>query len=151
MMTRVWMVVDRRAEIYLFLVAKRTFSPLIVWLLAKSVRRERQSSACSHASVLWLRVLLCRALRFTLAFVFFMLFSSECGNCSGGLWEEAAKRIPLRMYKRSGAVCISTGYEIPLASEESRTSEESGPGFTFRTEWDRNRNLQVLLCVFMCI
>lgn len=42
------------------------------------------------------------------------------GNRSGGLWEEAAKRIPLRMYKRSGAVCIGSDYEIPLASEESK-------------------------------
>lgn len=49
-----------------------------------------------------------------------------CGNRFGGLWEEAAKkRIPLRMYKRSGAVCISSDYEIPLASEESRTSAEA--------------------------
>lgn len=42
------------------------------------------------------------------------------GNRSGGLWEEAAKRIPLRMYKRSGAVCMGSDYEIPLASEESK-------------------------------
>lgn len=44
------------------------------------------------------------------------------------------KRIPLHMYKRSGAVCNSSDCEIPLASEESRTSGERSPGYTFTTE-----------------
>lgn len=64
-----------------------------------------------------------------------------------GLWEEAAKRIPLRMYKRSGAACISSDYEIPLASEESRRREERGPGCAFTTGLETQE--QVLLCMFV--
>lgn len=110
----------------------RTMETCLFWLhLAPSCLRSavEESSACSHESALWLRLPRGGALQFALTFVFFVLFSSEgsmCGNRSGGLWEEAAKkRIPLRMYKRSGALCISPDYEIPLASEESRTSEEA--------------------------
>lgn len=91
---------------------------------AKDVGRD-QSSARSHASALRSRPPRCRAAAFVF---FFFFFFSRClvasGNCSGGPVGGSCKkkkRIPLHVYKRSGAACNSSGCEIPPASEESRT------------------------------
>lgn len=134
MMSGVRLIDNKRVSDLFVLVAERNSCSSLIGVLVKSVGRDKVQRVLTR--------LCCgcgcyAAERCSLA-VAFSLFRvwlrvSVCGNCSGGLWEEAAKRIPLHMYKRSGAVCSNSGCEIPLASEESRTSGAHSPGCTLRT------------------
>lgn len=126
MMSGVRLVVKKRAVTGLFWL--QHWSSLIK---VKNVGIETKFSVFSRESALWLRLPRCRALQVAEAFVFFMLFSSEWVRVGTVLVGGSCKRIPLHMYKRSGAVCNGSDCEIPLASEESRNEWRAQPRLYF--------------------
>lgn len=122
----------------------------VLFVLVAQQLKNVGSSACSRESALWLRLLRGSALQFALAFVFFMLFSSEWA-CVGTVLVACGRKLRKKGFRyvcTKGQALYASALWNPTCV---RRKQNQCRGCTIGKEWHRNRSTQVLLCMFRCI